>query len=152
MRSLNYWYLRHYLTPKKHVLYYFVLEWMQFVAGRGIAERRERIFSTCLNLFGKNTLSEQIICQAMFIFKLLQEIKTTLNPHLGVTQYQVYQNCGNPSFFGLRVFSTYRGLFIYCLLATVLICAALGTLHWLIFKCNICYLTHDADVANLHGC
>ncbi len=27
--------------------------------------RRERIFSTHINLFGKNTLSEHIVCQAM---------------------------------------------------------------------------------------
>ncbi len=121
LRSSNYWHLRHYLTPpKKHVLNYFALELDAIVARRRhcreqrTRHRRERIFPLVFIYLEcqKNTFSENIIFQSMLFFICFRKQKTTWNPHLGVMQYQLYQNCCNPSFFDLRFFSTYCGFFI----------------------------------------
>ncbi len=57
----------------KHVLNYFELEMAAIV----VAENRERVdFSSLINLFGKNTLSEHIVV----IFNLLQIIKDDFEP------------------------------------------------------------------------
>ncbi len=59
-------------VQKKHVLNYFALEMAAIIVAKRRHRReqrsrgrRERIFSTRINLFGKNTLSKHIVCQAM---------------------------------------------------------------------------------------
>ncbi len=64
------------MPQKKHVLNYFALEMAAIVVARRrhrreqrARGRRERIFFfERINLFGKNTLSEHIVCQAMLFF------------------------------------------------------------------------------------
>ncbi len=56
----------HLTPPKKHVLNYFDLEMAAIVvAEQRACNRKERIFSTCINLFGMQEEHENIVCQAM---------------------------------------------------------------------------------------
>ncbi len=68
--------------------------------------RRERIFITH-NLFGMQEEHENIVCQAMLFFYLLQEIKDILEPSARSLNFLQLL-----AFFGLRFFSMYCGFFI----------------------------------------
>ncbi len=103
--------------------------------------RRERIFSTHINLFG---MPEQHIIRTYHlpshvIFNLLQEIKDDLEPstrrHIipGLSEF-----LATPHFLASGSFQcTVANLFFYSLFVTTLICAALGVLHWSICKWDV---------------
>ncbi len=85
-------------TQKKHVLNYFALEMAAIIVG---TTEIRGFFFTHINLFGMP--EEHIIrtyhLPSHVIFNLLQEIKDDLDPQLGVTQCQVYQNFLQPFIF-----------------------------------------------------
>ncbi len=95
LHSSNYWHLHPLCNaPKKHVLHYFTLKMaaiMEFATRRRHRRderahgRRERIFSTCINLFEKP--EEHIIrsyhLPSHVIFNLLQKLKDDLEPSTG---------------------------------------------------------------------
>ncbi len=152
-------------APKKRILNYFVLEMAAIVVARRhhreqrVLGKRERIFSTRINLFG---MSEEHIIRTYrllshVIFNLLQEIKDDLEPStIGVTQYQVYQNFLQPFIFWPPVLVNI--LWLYSLFAITLICAALGILRWLICKWdvvsvffNLCVVSKSpAEISTAH--
>lgn len=139
----NYWNLFHYLIYlKKHVLI-FCLKWLQvLLLGEGIAENRARIvegrglFPPILIYLEcqRNTLTEQIIGQAMLFFICSRKKKKRLLGLLRVSHNSrpTKSSC-NPSPFG-SFQHTVASSFLYSLFVTTLICGGLGIFCWLICK------------------
>ncbi len=137
----------------KHVLNYFALEMAAIVARRRHCRvqrargRRERIFSTCINLFRRQ---EEHIVQTYrlpshAIFNLLQEKKTTRSHAIP----SLSKLLANLNFLVSGCFQhTVASSFLYSLFATTLICAALGILRWSICKWDVASVFFNLHVVS----
>ncbi len=137
----------------KHVLNYFALEMAAIVARRRHCRvqrargRRERIFSTCINLFRRQ---EEHIVQTYrlpshAIFNLLQEKKTTRSHAIP----SLSKLLANLNFLSSGCFQhTVASSFLYSLFATTLICAALGILRWSICKWDVASVFFNLHVVS----